>query len=431
MEKIPFHRFAEIFPLLEGAEFRELVEDVRENGLREPVVLFEGEILDGRNRYRAAQAAQVDVRFEPYAGADALGFVVSKNLRRRHLDASQRAMAAADIARLKQGARTDLSPVGERSQADAAALMGVGKRSVERAVEVRDHGAPVLRQAVQSGKVKVSAAADIATLPEDEQVEIVARGPQEILAKAKEIRRERSQERRTARLGRIAGIAAGNGPLDTATKFPVLYIDPPTRFEAGDSDRSAENHYPTMTEEEIAALPVGELATPDAVIFMWTTVPWLRKSMRILQSWGFEYVSAAFWDKQVAGKGFWWRNQVEVVITATRGNMPAPPPELVLPGFYSARKTEHSSKPAWFRLTIGRYYPSLPKVELFARGEAPPGWVFWGNQASNAALQPDEKCAECKPFTLLPPDNAAQRDELEMPAFLKRPATTDAEPAAA
>jgi len=95
--------------------------------------------------------------------------VLSKNLHRRHLDSSQRAMVAAKIAGMKQGARSDLSPIGEKSQADAADALNVGKRSVERAREVSEDGIPELIAAVESGEVSVSAAAEVASLPDDEQ----------------------------------------------------------------------------------------------------------------------------------------------------------------------------------------------------------------------------------------------------------------------
>jgi ParB-like chromosome segregation protein Spo0J len=161
MTALEFHPLANIFPLVEGAEFDELVADIREHGLREPVVLFEGKVLDGRNRYRACEGAGVEPTFTVYTGDDPVSYVISLNLRRRHLSESQRAMVAARLATLKRGDNQH-SPIGETSQAKAAELLNVGKRSVERAAEVRDHGAPELVSAVEQRKVSVSTAAAIA-----------------------------------------------------------------------------------------------------------------------------------------------------------------------------------------------------------------------------------------------------------------------------
>jgi hypothetical protein len=155
-----FHPLADLFPLLEGAEINELVEDIRTHGVRESIWLYEDKILDGRNRYRAAAVAGVPCPTRAYEGDDPLGFVISLNLKRRHLSESQRAMVAAKLATLRQGARTDLSPIGEMSQAAAAELLNVGKRSVERAKIVHEQGEPELVAAVEAGEISVSGAVE-------------------------------------------------------------------------------------------------------------------------------------------------------------------------------------------------------------------------------------------------------------------------------
>jgi len=149
MTALQFHPLADIFPLVEGAEFDELVADIREHGLHEPIVVFEDKILDGRNRYRACDAAGVEPTFTVYSGDDPVSYVVSLNLRRRHLSESQRAMVAAKLATLKDGQRADLVeglPIGRASE-----MLNVGERSVARAREVQEHGAPELIHAGREG----------------------------------------------------------------------------------------------------------------------------------------------------------------------------------------------------------------------------------------------------------------------------------------
>jgi hypothetical protein len=87
-------------------------------------------------------AAGVPCPTRPYEGNDPVGFVVSLNLKRRHLSESQRAMVATKLATFGHGGDRSKSPSGDLTQAKAADLLNVGKRSVERAAEVRDHGAP-------------------------------------------------------------------------------------------------------------------------------------------------------------------------------------------------------------------------------------------------------------------------------------------------
>jgi ParB-like chromosome segregation protein Spo0J len=90
-EPMAFHPLADIFPLMEGKEFDELVADIRTNGLNEPIALFQGMVLDGRNRSRACTVAGVKPRYHQFSGneADARAYVISLNIRRRHLDAKQ------------------------------------------------------------------------------------------------------------------------------------------------------------------------------------------------------------------------------------------------------------------------------------------------------------------------------------------------------
>lgn len=104
------HPAAEMFPRMPGDEFVALKQDIRANGLIEPIWLLDDQILDGRHRYYACQEVGVTPSFREYQGDDAAAFVVSLNLKRRHLSESQRAAVAVRLANMPQGARTDIQP---------------------------------------------------------------------------------------------------------------------------------------------------------------------------------------------------------------------------------------------------------------------------------------------------------------------------------
>lgn len=382
---LPFHALANIFPLVEGKEFDDLVEDIRKHGVREPVWLFEGAILDGRNRYRASDIAGVDCPMREYQGDDPAAFVVSLNLRRRHLSESQRAMVAAKLANMPRGSNQH-AQICAPSQDEAAELLSVSRRTVQTAKHVQEQGAPELVTAVETGKVSVSAAADVATLPKAEQVDVVARGEKEILEKAKAIRAEKAAVKREERLDRLAEISKGNTELSTAVRYPIVYADPPWRYEnppMGGTNRSIENHYPTMTLEEICALPVGELATDDALLYLWATAPKLAECMKVIEAWGFEYRTNLVWDKEVIGMGYHARNQHEILLVAKRGEIPPPEPGKQPASVHRERRTEHSAKPIFYYEMIETAYPQLPKIELFSRSQRE-GWAAWGNQSEVA-----------------------------------------------
>jgi N6-adenosine-specific RNA methylase IME4 len=349
MSPLAFHPLAEIFPLIEGEEFATLVEDIKRHGVREPVVVYEDKILDGRNRYRACREAGVDCTFVPFRDDDPVGYVISLNLRRRHLDESQRAMVAAKLAVLAHGQHQTGKFAAVPTQGEAAALLNVSERTIRHARDVLNHGAPELRQAVERGTVSVSAAADVATESAEAQREIVARGEREILEAAKEIRGARAEARRAERIARILTISSGNSALPSDRTYPVILADPPWHFEVYNEDsgveRAAANHYPTMSLSEICKLPIADLATPDAVLFLWTTAPHLHEAFEVLVAWGFQYVSNFVWVKDKFGLGYWVRNKHELVLIARRGDMPAPAPACRSPSVIQAHAREHSRKP--------------------------------------------------------------------------------------
>ena len=167
---------AGLFPMLAEDELTVLAHDIKENGLRDRIVLHEGKILDGRNRHAACLLAGVEPQFEDYSGGDALGFVVSKNLHRRHLSESQRAMVAAKLADLARGANQHTSIDGT-SRAEAAGLMKVSTSSIERGVAVMQDGTPELIAAVEDGNLSVSAASKVSKLPAEEQRALMKQGP--------------------------------------------------------------------------------------------------------------------------------------------------------------------------------------------------------------------------------------------------------------
>jgi hypothetical protein len=174
---LKFHPLADLFPMMSDEEINALGEDMLENSQHEPIALFEGMILDGRNRYRACLLKGIEPRFREQRPADPAAFVASANLHRRHLEVGQRAIIAARLATMKRGDNQH-SSAGETSQGEAAELLNVAKRSVERAAEVIKHGVPDLVDAVERGDVKVTPAAAFAEQnpPIEQQRKIIEAG---------------------------------------------------------------------------------------------------------------------------------------------------------------------------------------------------------------------------------------------------------------
>ena len=170
-------------------------------------------------------------------------------------------------------------------------------------------------------------------------------------------------------------------------KYGIIYADPPWHYKKG-AGRSAESHYPTMTIEEIQALPVSELADKDCALFMWITFPILKESLSVLSAWGFKFKTIAFvWIKQNRksdslfwGMGYWTRANAEFCVLATKGK-----PKRMAKNVHQvivSHIEEHSKKPDEARRRIVRLMGDLPRIELFARQKSA-GWDVWGNEVES------------------------------------------------
>lgn len=144
------HQLAKIFPMMSENEFTLLKEDIKTHGLVEPILTYQGVIIDGRNRYKACQELDIEPIFKEWQGTDVLSLIMSKNLHRRHLSESQRAMVEARLANVRQGERTDLEPsrnFGKVSQSEAGKLLNISEDSIGSAKKVVSEGASELGEA--------------------------------------------------------------------------------------------------------------------------------------------------------------------------------------------------------------------------------------------------------------------------------------------
>jgi len=168
LEPLHPHEYASLFPPMSDEDFKTLIADIKRHGLREPIVVFQDRILDGVHRDKACALAGIKPTYRHFQGDDALAYVVSANLHRRHLDTGQRAMIASKIATLKRGRRGKDAKL-QVSRKDAAAALHVSERSVADASVVMEHGAPELIKIAEKGDIPVSTAADLARTPQEEQ----------------------------------------------------------------------------------------------------------------------------------------------------------------------------------------------------------------------------------------------------------------------
>lgn len=354
--KMKIHPAAEIFPMLSGEELDSLAEDIKAHGLRHELVTYEGELLDGRNRWAACKAAGVDPSFVEYKGDSPVSFVVSANIKRRQLDPSQRACVAVELEpmfaveakkRMLKGVKDPVVslPQGKHSKArdQAADVAGVSGAMVTRAKAIKAAD-PKAFERIKLGEVTVNEAKrDIKKKEHAELVEAVKREPQKILEIAE-----------------------------------LVLADPPWRYEHQEaSNRDVENHYPTATVEEICGHKPN--VSDDSILLLWATAPKLLEALQVMKEWGFNYRTHAIWDKEKQGMGYWFRGQHELFLLGTRGNPKCTPEPARVSSVFKESRGRHSKKPICVYEWIELAFPQLSKLEMYCRSPRK-NWAAWGNE---------------------------------------------------
>lgn len=186
--------------------------------------------------------------------------------------------------------------------------------------------------------------------------------------------------------------------------YRVILADPPWQFELysqkGEA-KSPQAHYRTMATDEIAALPVGHLASAPAVLALWATFPMLKEALAVMETWGFRYVTGGPWAKRSKGGGSWQFGPGYVLRSAAElfliGKIGSPSQRSRSErNLIVAPAGRHSEKPEALHVMLERMFDG-PYVELFARRRRP-GWQAWGDELDGAAGE--RGCPEPSPSEL-------------------------------
>lgn len=177
--------------------------------------------------------------------------------------------------------------------------------------------------------------------------------------------------------------------------YATIVADPPWDVKRGpdwgSGGRTRDLPYPTMSIEEIAALPVGQLAAKDAHLYVWTINAYLDETYDIVRGWGFKPATLLTWCKRPHGIGLGgtYIQTTEHILFARRGSLKAM--SRIDSTWWEWKRGQHSAKPEAFLDMVERVSPA-PRLELFARRNRI-GWDTWGNQALNHVEMPDYRNA--------------------------------------
>ncbi|MEX1229688.1 MAG: MT-A70 family methyltransferase [Planctomycetaceae bacterium] len=209
--------------------------------------------------------------------------------------------------------------------------------------------------------------------------------------------------------------------LDGLTgRYATVLADPPWRFQNRTGKVAPEHgrlrRYPTMSLEEIGAMPLAEHLEKPAHLYLWVPNAMLAEGLAVMEAWGFRYKTNLVWYKirkdggpDGRGVGFYFRNVTELLLFGTRGSLRTRAAGRRQVNLVATRKGEHSRKPDEIYPLIESCSPG-PYLELFARNIRT-GWTSWGNEAESYEENPkvyrgyegERKRASDKALTLMPP----------------------------
>jgi N6-adenosine-specific RNA methylase IME4 len=353
--------FKALIPALKPEERKELERSILEEGCRDPLVVWDGYIIDGHNRYEICTEHGLPFRavsaHESLQTKDDVKDWIERNqLARRNLTADQfryllghvynrrkKAVPNPEGIGGKSGKSVVKSQIGTQQTADVIAEeFGVSKNTVKRAAKFAEQADadPEIKQAVMGGE---------------------------------NVKKVQHQKRRAA--------IKEKAVLPDA-KYRVIYADPPWKYADKCSDGAVqsggvETHYPTMSIAELCQMPIKEICEDNAVLFLWVTSPLLFECAPIIEAWGFKYKTSFIWDKVKHNMGHYNSVRHEFLLVCTRGSC-TPDNQTLVDSVQSIERTKHSEKPETFREIIDSLYKHGKRIELFARKKVD-GWDAYGN----------------------------------------------------
>lgn len=374
LDDLEVHPSAELLPEMDDSMYQALVGDINANGLRQPIALFNGQIIDGRARYKACQALGItpmvqEMNLDPSKAPDA---IASMNLIRKHWTDGQRAMLAARITTTALGSNQRQKDAV--TQTDAAKRFGVSVDSVQRAQQVLKKNHKALVDHVVRGDIPLTAAASaathlsgatITTLLKGDKLEEFARkvGFAVNAIKAKEAAAnddgayaDKSEKKADEPL--IFNLPIGE------QKFSVIYANP--------IEQRAFLTYPQMS-----TMPVSELAEENALLFLWSTNSALEASLKIMTSWGFNYKTTFVWDKQSRSGGNFHNGRHALLLVGVRGKALPMAGDVLPESLLREKPGKGLTKPDEGYVMLETLYPNASKIELFCNDKPRAGWARW------------------------------------------------------
>lgn len=376
--------FKALIPQLTDEERAQLEQNLVADGCREPLVIWDDILIDGHNRLEICMRRGIRYQTEVknFESRDAAKIWIIRNqFGRRNIQPYVRAELALKLepliaAKAKENQRAGGAVGGQspakglqnsvkasekvNTQANLATVAGVSHDTIARAKVIAERAPEPVKQALRKGETSINKVyTDI----------------------KRQEREERRDERRHENAKKIELITKPADIAAVGARFATIVIDPPWDWgDEGDVNQMgrAKPDYSTMGLDELMELPVSRLADDDCHIYLWITNRSLPKGFKLLDRWGFRYVTALTWVKESFGMGNYFRGSTEHVLFGVKGSQMLRRKD-VGTHFSAKRPGGHSAKPEEFYKLVETCSPG-PYLEMFARRERS-GWKTWGENS--------------------------------------------------
>lgn len=371
--------FHSLIPPLTPEEYKQLESNILADGIRDPLITWQGILIDGHNRYQIAQEHGLEYQTAEklFEGRGAVTeWMICNQFGRRNLSNYQRSLLALKLkpvfeAKAKENLKTSTGGNAPRpleistkvdTRQEIARLAGVSDNTIAKVQKIEEQATPEVKAKIATGETSINQAYQ--------------------------------QIRKAEKVQEVESVIAAHSTAETGVtdifstdkKYNIVYADPAWTYgEWGNGTREPGIHYNLMKTEDIAALPVSSIAADDCILFMWATYPLLPEALDVVKAWGFKYKTVGFvWvkknknaDTNFFGLGGWTRANSEICIIGVKGNITRM--DAGISQVIESAIEEHSRKPAVTRTLITKLVGELPRIELFSR-EKTDGWDCWGNE---------------------------------------------------
>ena len=372
--------FKSLIPALTKEEFKQLEQNCLDEGIREKILVWNGFIIDGHNRYEISLKWDLEIQTETkhFKDEEAVKeWMILNQFGRRNLSNYQRSVLALQLeevfskkAKENQGARTDILQISAESKPidtrkELSKVANVSHDTMAKVKKIQEKATEEVKAKLSTGEVSINAAYQDIKKEENKK----------LLLEKKELYKIRVENKTKDEFK----IDINN----TNETFRVIYADPAWSYnDKQDTPQlgGAAKHYDTMSINELCKLPVNNISEKNSILFLWVTSPLLEDAFKVVNSWGFKYKTSFIWDKVKHNMGHYNSVRHEILLVCTKGSCTPDNKKLYNSVQSIERNNNHSEKPIEFLNIIDDLYNFGNKLEMFCRTIKKKNWYGWGNE---------------------------------------------------